>query len=142
MCQRLFIASRKQLKTVKRRKSGGLLTVSALDGRGDVSGGCFGPDREFLYLAGGHVVCGCGFPAVQADGEEGKVEPKDLETMGVLAEHLREACRKHNTLELYLCWVHEEDESPIGRRTVSLDALRSPEFRFRHREVLTVGKAP
>ena len=106
--------------------------------------GRFSPERPYVYLAGGHVVCGCGFPAIQAKGqaEPGQVDPADLESMRALADHLREPCRRNSTVELYLCWVHEESEPPLGRRTVSIDDLRGPSFRLRHREVLTVGRAP
>jgi hypothetical protein len=35
-------------------------------------------------------------------------------------EVAEEACRGHSTVALYLCWVHEEPESPATRRTVTL----------------------
>jgi len=143
MCQRLYIASRKKLKTQKRGKSSPFLSVQDL-GDADRVREHFGPDREHLYLAGAHVVCGCGFPAVQADGSgrDDRVEPEDLQSKQALAEHLRDACRGNGTIELYLCWTHEESEPPLGRRTVSLRDLRDPAFRLRHRELLTVGRAP
>jgi hypothetical protein len=62
--------------------------------------------------------------------------------MQALADHLREACRRNSTVELYLCWVHEEAEAALTRRTASLPDLREAHFRFRHRETLTVGRAP
>jgi hypothetical protein len=62
--------------------------------------------------------------------------------MNTLAEHLRDACRGHSTVELYLCWIHEESEPLTSRRTVTLGDLRDPSFRLRHRELLTVGGGP
>jgi hypothetical protein len=90
------------------------------------------------------VECGCGFPAMPAgpDVSEPRIDPADIQSMLALAEHLRVACRRHSTVELYLCWVHEEAEPTLTRRTVSLPNLRDGHFRLRHRELLTVGRAP
>src|SRR2546425_4585567 len=40
----------------------------------------------------------------------------DLQSTRALAECLREACRRHPTVELYLCWIHEESEPPLSHR--------------------------
>jgi hypothetical protein len=143
VCQRLYIASRTKLKTVQKTRAAPFLAVQDVSNDARARGR-FGPDRAFLYLAGGHVECGCGFPAVSAEPgvSEARVDPADLQSMQALAEHLRDACRRHSTVELYLCWVHEEAEPSLTRRTVSLPDLRRDDFRLRHRELLTVGRAP
>lgn len=142
MCQRLYIASRTRLNTVRRSKGAPLLVVQ------DVSNDArarerFHPDRKYRYLAGGHVECGCGFPAVLAEGNKPDApdDAKDLQSMTALADCLRAACRGHSTVELYLCWVTEEAEPPLTRCTVTLEDLRDPRFRLRYRELLTVGRA-
>jgi hypothetical protein len=143
LCQRLYIASRTKLRAVQRSKTAPFLSVrdAADNARARAR---FHPGREFLYLAGAHVECGCGFPAVPAAGDkpDATVDAADLKSMGALADHLRDACRRHSTVQLYLCWVHEEPEAPLTQRTVTLDDLRDPGFRLRHREILTVGRAP
>ncbi|SRR5260221_1820878 len=143
MCQRLYIASRTKLRTVRRATATSLLAVQDIteDARARKR---FGEDKGFLYLAGAHVECGCGFPALPAepDGPESKVDPQDAQSLQALAQYLREACKRHATVELHLCWVHEEPEAPLSRRTVSLSDLHDPAFRLRHREILTVGRAP
>ena len=143
MCQRLYIASRMQLTTVHKTRAAPFIAVHEL-GVDVRAKGRFGPDRDFVYLAEGHVECGCGFPAVQAEpgAPDPRLDPADLRSMQALAEHLSGACRRHSTVELYLCWVHEESESPLTRRTVTLDDLRDSAFRLRHRELLTIGRAP
>ncbi len=107
------------------------------------SGSHFGPDRPFLYLAGAHVECGCGFPAVAAEpgAPERRTDSAELESLQALAQYLRRACRGQSTVELYLCWAHEESEPPLSRRTVDLADLGHSGFRLRHRELLTVGRA-
>jgi hypothetical protein len=128
---------------VQKTKSAPFLAVQDVSDNARARGR-FGPDRAFLYLAGGHVECGCGFPAMPAepDVSEPRVDPTDIQSMLALAEHLRAACRRHSTVELYLCWAHEEAEPPLTRRTVLLPNLREADFRLRHRELLTVGRAP
>jgi hypothetical protein len=143
MCQRLYIASRTRLNTVRRSKAAPLLAVQDVSDDARVRER-FHRDRKHLYLAGGHVECGCGFPAVLAEGNKRDAPEgsKDLQSMTALADHLRGACRRHSTVELYLCWATEETEPPLTRRTVTLDDLRDSRFRLRHRELLTVGRAP
>jgi hypothetical protein len=142
VCQRLYIASRAKMSTVSRSKASPFLSVqvapasSAMPDR-------FSGDRKYLYIAGGHVECGCGFSAVLANGEpDAPSDPADSQSMKALADHLREACQRHATVELYLCWAHEQSEPTLTRRTVTLADLRSAPFRLRHRELLTVGRAP
>jgi len=143
VCQRLYIATRKRLPTVTKTKAAPYLEVQEVSDPA-VARGRFGPDRSFLYVAGAHVECGCGFPAVVADARAKPRVPEaaDLKSMNTLAEHLRDACRGHSTVELYLCWIHEEGEPLTSRRTVTLGDLRDPSFRLRHRELLTVGGGP
>ena len=143
MCQRLYIATRKRLPTVTKTKAAPYLEVQEVSDPA-LARGRFGPDRSFLYVAGAHFECGCGFPAVGADTSSKPKAPEeaDLKSMNALAIHLRNACRGHSTVELYLCWIHEESETPTSRRTVTLGDLRDPRFRLRHRELLTVGGGP
>ena len=143
MCQRLYIASPTRLDTVRRSKASPFLVVPEASDDAQARER-FHPDRKYLYRAGGHVECGCGFPALLAEGNKPDApdDPKDLQSMTALAEHLRAACRRHSTVDLYLCWATEETEPPLTRRTVTLEDLRDSRFRLRHRELLTVGRAP
>ena len=100
-------------------------------------------ELPFLDLAGGHVPCGCGFPDEPAEGDPkpGKVDEADSRSLSALAEHLRPACRKYATVQLYLCWAGQEYDAPVSRRSATLDDLREAGFRLRHRQVLTVGRS-
>jgi hypothetical protein len=141
MCQRLYIASRSPIATVRRTKAQPYLEIRKAPKTERVRR-IFGPDRKHLYVAGAHVVCGCGFPTATGSDRPDQVDGRDLSSMKALVAHLRPSCRRHSTLELYLCWPQEETEDPVGRRTVSLPDLEEPDFRLRHREILTVGRAP
>ena len=142
MCQLLYIGSRTELTTVRKTKEAPFLAVEDVSRDARVRSR-FGSDPTFVYLAAGHVRCGCGFPAVTAapDASDSTFDPADFQSMQALAEHLRDACRGQSTVDLYLCWPHEEMDPPLTRRTVSLPDLRDATFRLRHREILTIGGA-
>jgi hypothetical protein len=103
----------------------------------------FAAHRPFLYLAGAHVECGCGFPARAAEpsAPARRTDPADLQSLQALAQYFRRACRGHSTVELYLRWAHEEFEPPLSHRNASLADLGDSGFRLRHREFLTAGRA-
>ncbi len=138
MCQRVYVASRLDLPTLRRSARSPFLEVRRAPEA---------PVRRFLqgdlpnlYLAGGHVECGCGFPSETTDGEldPKRVEPADVESLRALGEWLRPACRKGGAARLYLCWAGLEGEAPESARAVSLSQLREPGFRLKHGEVLTI----
>jgi len=141
MCQRVYVASRLDLATVRRDKQSPFLEVRRAPADA--------PVRRFLqrdlpnvYVAGGHVECGCGFPAETADGEADpkQLEAADIASLHALAEWLRPGCRRRGTVRLYLCWAGQEGEDPQADRTVSLSELRQPGFRLKHGDVLTIGR--
>ncbi len=139
MCQRVYVASRLDLPTLRRGARSPFLEVCRAPEEAAVRRFLQG-DLPNLYLAGGHVECGCGFPSETADGEldPKQVEPADVESLHALGEWLRPACRKRGTVRLCLCWAGLEGELPESARTVSLSQLREPGFRLKHGEVLTI----
>lgn len=139
MCQRVYIASRKELRTRRLSKKSPYLRVIKAE-EDDPARGHFSGDLPLHYVAGAHLVCGCGFPAEYDDGKPSKVDANDLQSMRTLAECIREACREDSWVEMFLCWVNDDDEPPVGRRNVAWEELLDPAFRLRHRELLTVGR--
>jgi hypothetical protein len=141
MCQRVYIASSVELPRVRRGANSPHLDVAPASDAGAIRS-FLRPDLPFLYLAGGHVKCGCGFPSETADSQAdpAKPDPADLASLAALAKYLRPACRKQATVQVYLCWAGLEDEPPDSDRNVSLDDLCQPSFRLRHKEVLTIGR--
>jgi hypothetical protein len=133
MCQRVYVASRLDLPTVSRGVQSPLLEVRRATDEVPVLRFLQG-DLSNVYVAGGHVECGCGFPAETTDGEldPKRLEAADVESLHALGEWLRPACRNGGTVRLYLCWAGQEGESPESARTVSLSELREPGFRLKH----------
>ena len=140
MCQRVYIASSVELPRLARGKTSPYLDVTPA-ARPEVRS-LLRPDLPFLYLAGGHVECGCGFPSETVDSrpDPPKLSRADLASLAALAEYLRPACPKYATIQLYLCWAGREGEASGSRRSVSLDDLRQSGFRLKHHEILTVGR--
>jgi hypothetical protein len=142
MCQRVYIASATELTTVRRGPKSPDLDVAQAPPDSPVRP-YLREDLSYLYVAGGHVPCGCGFPDEPAEGDAkpGRVDEADRRSLSALVEHLRPACRKYATVQLYLCWAGQEYDAPAGRRSTTLDDLREAGFRLRHKQVMTVGRS-
>lgn len=141
MCQRVYVASAFELPAIRRSAKSPYLDVHPVTGTSPVRAS-LRQDLPFLYLAGAHLECGCGFPDEPSgpDGKRTKLDPADVKSLAALADFLRPACGKYATVQLYLCWAGQESDPPEGHRRVSLDELRQPAFRLKHKQLLTVGR--
>ena len=99
-------------------------------------------NNRISILAGAHLKCGCGFPADSSEyvHNEKPAEAVDVASMRAVAAYIGKACSRDATVRPYLCWAHELEDDPVGKRSVSLAELRNAMFRFRHKELLTVGR--
>jgi hypothetical protein len=146
MCQRLYVASPTPLSRIKKTRLNPYLAVRAAEA---------GPTRvpfsaglSHVHLAEAHVRCGCGFPSLPAMDDPGarvkdivrKSDDADLVSMRALAQSIRSAVEKRGTVELCLCWAHEELDEPASRRTARIAERLDPTFRLRNREVLAVAR--
>ena len=142
MCQRLYIATRTELPSVRKRKGATELALCPA-----------GPDlvtmrRHFnasefpyLYVAEGHAPCGCGFPEESPGKRKPKRQAEDLGTMKRLQEAIRPAVRGRPRVQMVLCVVGEENEEIVPGPTIAIEELGSPGFQFRSLERLTVVKS-
>jgi hypothetical protein len=144
MCQRVYVASRVELPKVRRGETSPYLEV--LPPFSAIAAGrvrqLLDPELPFLHVAGGHVECGCGFPSQTTDEapDPENLSQADVASLTALAEYVRPACSKYATVQLYLCWVNQEGQGPVSRRSATLDDLREAGFRLKHQEVLTLGR--
>jgi hypothetical protein len=143
MCQRVYVASSIKLPRVRRGERSPFLDARP---DSDLSFFHLGAELPYLHLAGGHLVCGCGFPSETAGGEPDprKLAKEDVASLSALVDYIRPACTKRRTALIYLCWAGTEEEPPESAREVSSAEMREPGFRLKHRQVLTVrstGKA-
>ena len=97
--------------------------------------------KPFVYYAGSHTGCGCGFqegreyPQEESDREE--LVAADASRQGIEA-FAREALELQRMVEIYACWSGDEAEAPATRRR--LDFPSFPDG-FKEREFLVVGRS-
>lgn len=95
-------------------------------------------DLPHVRQAGSHTSCGCGFN----DGREypGTSDESEAELVGALESSRRLAryVREHRVEQIYSCWSGDEGEPQAFDRRVTPEALVSPDFVFRERELLTI----
>jgi hypothetical protein len=94
---------------------------------------------QHFYVATAHLPCGCGFPsASHTSSSERSVSPEDARSAERLCLFLRPFISGRNSVQLYLCWIGDEDEASRQEREVALDELGASGFRFPLREKLSV----
>jgi hypothetical protein len=138
VCQRLFIRSATRLPSVTKSNAQPYLELRPVHAQDAV------PDhlqaaRSEVYVAGAHVECGCGFPTQASDGKRARTaDAADIESLRRVVEIIRPACKGSRAVELYLCWLHEIGDQPVGARVTTLADLRDATATLRHKERLMV----
>jgi hypothetical protein len=138
MCQRIYIASRDPLPSLKRSRSAPHVAILPL--ARDAAGvrRWFSKEATHFAEAHGHASCGCGFPEISDDRPNRPVADDDARAVSALANYLEQRPGRKCVAELLLCWVGDEGEKPRHSRDINLGTLRMPGFRFRRGEVLRV----
>jgi len=138
MCQRIYIASRDPLPSLKRSRSASHVAILPLARDAVGVRRWFAKDATHFAEAHGHASCGCGFPEISDYRSNRPVADDDARAVNSLANYLEQRPRRKYVAELLLCWVGDEGEKPPHSRDIDLDTLRRPGFRFRRGEVLRV----
>ena len=140
MCQRVYIASQKELPLVKRSQREPYLQVDGLTNSEAAVRRHFRREFTHFYVAGAHLRCGCGFPAYPSDPQtkQTRIPEEDRKSVQRLRDYLRAGLGKRRPVQLYLCWPGDEGEAPRNERSIKVTELENPEFRFRTSEILTV----
>jgi hypothetical protein len=138
MCQRIYIASRDPLPSLKRSRYAPHLAILPLAGDAMGVRGWFAKDATHFAEAHGHAPCGCGFPEISDSRPNRPGADDDAQAVNALANYPEQRPGRKYVAELLLCWVGDEDEKPPHSRDIDLGTLRMPGFRFRRGEVLRV----
>lgn len=141
MCQRIYIASRDPLPSLKRSRPAPHVAVFPLASDALGVRRWFSKEARHFAEAHGSAPCGCGFPEISDYRPDRPVAQGDAETVKALARYLEERPGRKHIAELLLCWVGDEGEKPPHTRDIDLDTLEAPGFRFRRGEVLRVRAA-
>ena len=100
--------------------------------------------KRYVYYAGSHERCGCGFQYGEWPGEE-EAEAEGYaasrQSRADLAEYLRQALRLVSEVELYACWVGHEPQAPSRAGSITPDDLTTSRTSFREREFRRVRSA-
>ena len=87
----------------------------------------------FVYFAGTHLGCGCGFQKYENDDEADKT----LANYTALAGVIRDALSHSSSVEVFTCW-EGDDHEPEVLESVRVSELLLPEFEFKERQFLRV----
>ena len=92
--------------------------------------------------AGSHEGCACGFNCgvlQAADDRERAEEDARLRSLESLAEYVEQAASE-GRLELYACWIGDEELAEQGRALVSTQCFRRQPFELEERKLLTLAR--
>ena len=92
-------------------------------------------DGSYVYYAGSHQGCGCGF---LKDGEQGEELALSQANYNALAAVLRSALREGAKLQLFTCWEGDQADEPESVQAVSVAALVGQSYELQQLELLTV----
>ncbi len=99
--------------------------------------------KPYVYFAGSHTICGCGFnygqyPDAEDDPEELVLKTKTLNDM---SEYLAGAVEDGGTIELFACWDGDQAAAVEYRREIVPDTIRLEGFGFREKELTVVRRS-
>lgn len=93
---------------------------------------------KYLYYAGSHEGCGCGF---SKDGEPPEELIKCQKNYDALASILDEALEKGAKLQIFTCWEGDQAEEPESIQSITPQNVREPAFELQELELLNVERA-
>jgi hypothetical protein len=96
-----------------------------------------GPRRwmtlRFIYYAGSHEGCGCGF---WKSGESGLQLAKVRENYAALGRVVRAVLAQEGKVEVYACGEDDLGEAPQVRESIKPGLLEGTSFEFKQRQLL------
>jgi hypothetical protein len=93
---------------------------------------------KFVYYAGSHEGCGCGF---SKDGEPPEELIKCQENYDALARVLEEALEKGAKLQLFTCWEGDQAEEPESVQSITPQRVREPAYELQELELRHVERS-
>jgi hypothetical protein len=140
MCQRLYLASRYILPSLRPSRGSAFLSIAPLSEDALPVRLWFSKDAKYFAEARASP-CGCGFPEL-TEFNEGRPPRQDERTVAVaIADYLRGLPGRKSIAELLLCETGEEHDAPRHRRELSLSDITRVGFQFRGGEIIRVGSA-
>jgi hypothetical protein len=88
----------------------------------------------FVYVAGSHLGCGCGFQKYENDDERDKTQANYTALAGVV----RSVLSSSSSIEIFTCWEGDHAHEPEFLESVCVSDLLLPEFVLQERQLLRV----
>jgi hypothetical protein len=141
MCMMVYIASDYPLPTSPWKPSEPGFHVSDLTERDDLVRRQF--SKPFVYYAGSHEGCCCGFQYGQYDGleEDAAKLAASRESRRRLAEFLSITLQHQATVEVFACWDGDQGAPREHRGWARPSDLTGERTFFREKELLVVSEA-
>ena len=139
MCMAVYIAADAPLPLVGWNEAQPGFHVSELSREDDEKvRGQF--SKPYIYYAGAHTYCACGFdygrnPKYQDDVEESR------QSVAGLSEYLVRETALHGSIELYACWEGDQAEKPNSRKVITAGEIGGESFWFEERQFLVIKPA-
>jgi hypothetical protein len=141
MCMMIYIASEHPLPTSSWDEARPCFYVEALSERDEPVRRRF--TKPWVYYAGSHEGCGCGFQSGQYEGlEEGAdALAAARDSRWRLAEFLAVALQHQSEVELFACWDGDQTAEPEHRGRLRPSDLTRDRASFREKEFLIIFEA-
>ena len=91
---------------------------------------------KYVYYAGSHEGCGCGF---SKDGEPPEELSRCQANYDALGEVLRTAIQQGARVQVFTCWEGEQAKEPESIQFITVNALTEPAYELQQLELLNVG---
>ena len=93
--------------------------------------------KPFVYYAGSHLGCGCGFEYGQWEDPE-EDEDERRKSVADLSRYLADAVKEQGAVELFACWDGDQAEKPESRETITPEWIGGERFRFKEKQFFVV----
>ena len=99
--------------------------------------------KDYIYYAGSHEGCGCGFKNNEEWVDFNKPEEvKKLEaskkSLNQLIDYLKRALNKTKELDLFICWEGEQEETPKEIKTINPEELLKIDWSMELRDLFKI----
>lgn len=96
--------------------------------------------KRFIYYAGSHEGCGCGFRKEGFWYEDSEQLSKAAENQKRLFEYINECLVDEDSIEIFACWAGNENEPTQSKRKIAVHEIMQADFYFEEDEFIVVEK--
>jgi len=139
MCLALYIAADRQLPLIPWDEKAPVFHVRDLSAKEQVVRPHF--SKPYVYYAGAHEGCGCGFnygrqyPELEADAGELKAA---RESVARLSAYLSDAVAAGGAVEVLACWEGDQAKEPQRGRRLTPEEVRLDGFYFKEEQEMLI----